>query len=143
MLSRDEDPRVRASAVDGLGRTRLESVAGRLVEALGDPDPDVRRAAVGAMGEIGCCYEWILSAFDDSDTWVRVAAIKGTRAFSEPGLVPRLMDLSADPAVPVALAALETLAAISDRDGFSALTVFADHPDPDVRNRAEELLERT
>jgi hypothetical protein len=53
------------------------------------------------------------------------------------------MRFSVDPAGPVAAAALETLAAIDDRDCPAALAPFADHPDPDVRSRAQEIMERT
>jgi len=50
---RHGDPVLRAIACRGLGAAHADRAASTLAKALGDPDPEVQLAAVGALGELG------------------------------------------------------------------------------------------
>ena len=53
MLSKDRDAAVRREAAIALARIRTEASAGALAAALGDPAPEVRRAAADGLRKIG------------------------------------------------------------------------------------------
>jgi len=76
--SHDPDVDVRKQVVDVLGGIGDESASGRLVEMLGDPDPNVRGAAadaLGAMGSVGAVPALLALAREDDEDLARLSAL--------------------------------------------------------------------
>lgn len=71
----------------------------RLVRELGDAEPDVRRAAAAALGEIGYpqAVPALAAAVGDSDASVRLAVVEALGRLGGPAVVPALMDALRDP----------------------------------------------
>ena len=76
--SHDRDVDVRKQVVDVLGGIGDESASGRLVEMLGDPDPNVRGAAADALGAIGSVEAvpaLLAAAREDEEDLARLSAL--------------------------------------------------------------------
>jgi HEAT repeat protein len=83
-----------------------------LQEALADPDPRIRRSALGSLTGLktdGRAYTLVVSALQDPDAWTRGSAVLHLRWFAEPAAVEQLIPLIYDPAETVRSALGETL----------------------------------
>jgi HEAT repeat protein len=96
-----KDEYVREAVEEALGKIGVPAVPA-LIEALKDDDEDVRRAAAGALGEIGDpqAVPALIEALKDDDEYVRRAAV---------GALGKIGDLQAVPAL---------LEALKDRDEY-------------------------
>lgn len=141
-LSCDADARVKASAIVSLGRFRDHDASARLAEAALDPDPDVRKAAVRSLGNLGCCQQEIQTALRDGDPWVRVAAIKALTDSGADDALSLLGPLLADAAVPVVLSAVGAVASIGGRDAWNLLDPLRTHCEQAVREEVARMLEQ-
>jgi HEAT repeat protein/ATP/ADP translocase len=95
-------PGARRLAVDLLGRLGGDGATEPLVRALGDPDPEVRVAAVRALGATGDRADSPISrsiagALVDSDPAVRAAAVRATSRIDGSALDAERDRLAADP----------------------------------------------
>lgn len=134
-----------ALALAAMGKPALEP----LVAALADANPDVRRNAAWAIGEIRGGHivnrqnavEPLIAALGDEEAWTRKAAafslgeIRNTQAV-EP-LIETLKDASAE----VRETAASSLGEIKDERATDALTVVANDADGRVRKEAKSALE--
>ncbi|MAH17799.1 MAG: hypothetical protein CL960_04855 [Euryarchaeota archaeon] len=79
-------------------RMETEKDVDGLIEALGDGGPDVRKAAAGALGEIGePAVESLIKALGDRDRNVRKAAVEILRVLGdERAVAPLIMALGDD-----------------------------------------------
>ena len=140
-LSGEGDAAVRVSALTSLGRIQGKRALRRLVEALKDREPEARKAAVRAMGGMNCCYEEIQSALNDSNIWVRVAAIKALGDSGRPDFLDALSSLLKDKDAPIVLAAIDAVASLAGAQAPALLGMLKDHADEAVKERVTRLLE--
>lgn len=77
LLVKDENARVRQTAVSSIGKLHLAMSSGTLLMALVDEDPDVRIAAAETLGEVGdsSVVTALTHALNDEDAWVQCAAL--------------------------------------------------------------------
>ncbi len=66
-----------------------EKAITRLLEVLHYDEPEVRKVAVQALADLNCCFDAILKALDDGNTWVRVYTTRAVGRSSDPR-APRL-----------------------------------------------------
>jgi HEAT repeat protein len=112
-LLKSEDPEARALAVDGIGRKAREHARGDLVPMLDDPDPRVRREAVGAVARFaeGEDLERLAAmAKSDRDGSVRARALRALAARHAGGHVELAAHAAADPFLGARFAAVDLLA---------------------------------
>jgi|Deesub1362A_J573_1020465.scaffolds.fasta_scaffold00398_32 HEAT repeat protein len=140
-LSRDKDLGVRVTALSGLGRVHGEKVYQRLKEAVKEKEPEVRRAAVMAMGELNCCHEEIKALLGDDDTWVRLYAVKALGNCYTQDMIKTLVPMLEDRDVPVVLSAIEAIARLGGKEAYSILSSLRNHDDPAVREKVYQVVE--
>ena len=140
-LSRDEDTPVKLSAIASLGELSDKKAADRVVEAIHDDDPEVRRTAVIALGSMELGQEKLKSLLEDKDMWVRVHAVRSLGNSLRQDMVEALAPMLSDNDIPVVLAAVESMALIGGKDAFASLSAIANHKDDAVRKAASEVLE--
>jgi HEAT repeat protein len=125
-LLRSGDPEARAMAVDGIGRKAREHARADLVPMLADPDPRVRRAAIGAVAgfaEGEDLDRLATMAASDRDGSVRSRALRALATRSPGGRIELARRAAKDEFLGARLAAVELLA----RDGSGpALAVLAE-----------------
>jgi len=103
-----EDPEVRSQAIEGLSGQAGQGILTRLLEALGDPDVNVRVAAVEALERVGDksiaphvvgVLEHAREDFAERDTYfmLEAAAGKALRVLATETIVPRLAALAQTP----------------------------------------------
>lgn len=114
-LMKHDDPRTREAAAAVAGRLRLKSAADALIEAINDPDPRVKMAAMRAIGQVG-----------------DVRAVQGLN--DQLGYYKR---------GDVATAAFEGLAGIGHRSNVPAFETALRDKDDDVRRLAAEGIGRS
>jgi HEAT repeat protein len=119
-----EDAEARAIAVDGIGRKAREHARADLLPMLGDPDPRVRREAVGAVARFaeGDDLERLVAmARSDKDGSVRARALRGIAARHASGHVELARQAAADPFLGARYAAVDLLARDGSREALAAL----------------------
>ena len=86
-----QDARFRKQLVEALGAVGTPAVP-LLIQALGDWDEDVCRAAAEALGAIGDpqAIPALIQALGDDESWVRAAAARALGAIGDPQAVPAL-----------------------------------------------------
>jgi HEAT repeat protein len=137
----DRDFTVRVSAVAGLGRTRDARVCQTLTEAVRDPEAEVRKVAIKAMGELGCCHDVIKSALHDPDMWVRMCAVNALGSSMGQDTLKVLIPMLDDRDIPVVLSAIGAVSRIGGSEVVSILDALTGHPDEGVRKKAHTELE--
>lgn len=140
-LSHDEEQGVRISAITGLGRFGDTRAVERLYEALGDSAPEIRRAAVMALGAGERSLDRIRGMLCDSDMWVRTYAVKAVGDTMDPAAVEILAPMLGDAEVPVVLAAIEALARIGGDEAMRAISEHGLHAQGQVLEAIERALE--
>jgi len=120
----------------------------RLLAALSDPSPEVRRAALRSIGETGertLEREALKRVAEDPDMAVRVEALRAVRRWSRQGHLYFLEEALKAPAVQVRVEALRNLAQIAYREIAPVLVerirqMAGGGGDPFVRGEALEVL---
>lgn len=140
-LSRDREQAIRLAALSGLSRVQDERARRRLSEALVDQDPEIRKAAVLALGALHCSANDVKQALVDGDMWVRLYAVKALGDSQDPAAATALFPLLSDKDVPVVLSAIDALVQLGSADP-AMLGALRDHSDEAVRQRAASALER-
>jgi HEAT repeat protein len=143
LLSADPEPAVRRECAEVLGRSDPAPVAA-VIQACDDPAPEVREAAVNALGEIRSpeALPRLLSAAadEDEDRLVRESAVAALGAIGDPGAVPLLLDLIAHGPPQIRRRCVPALT-VFDGDGVeAALRQAARDRNPMVREAAEMVV---
>lgn len=135
-MMRSEDPEARRLAVDGLGRKMAKYAQAELAAAAGDPEPSVRRTALGHLADLrdADLAPLFLERLRDRDDGVRAEAVS---AFAQLAKAKRALEAASsalplatkDRALSVRLAAVRLAASLDDRP---ALTAFLADPDVSV-----------
>jgi len=96
---RSEDPLVRQSAAEALGRLGLRQAVPRFVTLLTDESPWVRRAAARALGHIGdrSTVGLLTQRLSDGSPWVRSSATYALGAMRVQEAAPALIIMLEDP----------------------------------------------
>ncbi|MGC4890895.1 HEAT repeat domain-containing protein [Micromonospora sp. DT227] len=137
----DGDPYLRRAALETLGHMFEAPDLEPLRAAAADPDPEIRRTALGALPAVHLdprAYALVVTALRDPDAWVRDQAVLLLAWSAPPAVVDHLVELTADPAWPVRTVLGEAIgrrAAHSDRVpvAAAALGVLLDDPESSVR----------
>ncbi len=142
MALKDSSAQVRCEALRGLNGGNSQRLFSGLTLALTDEVADVRRLAAEALGVFPADQANLVLAHagEDSDPWVRMAAISAFRE-GEPQQLQAVIDRGlADPVGLVVIAALE--AALGLLPGSAAVKFLAalDHQDEEVVRTATRLL---
>lgn len=139
-LSREREVNIRTAALSNLGRVQDERGRERLSEALGDPDPAVRKAAVIALGSLNPGPEAFKKALGDSDLWVRLAAVRALGDSMHPDAAKAIIPLLYDKEAPVVLSAIDALVQLGDSNAVT-LSALQNHTDEQVRERVARIME--
>jgi HEAT repeat protein len=123
----DRDWIVRKYAVSGLGRFDAPEVQPRLLEALGDDRPEVRRAAARALARRDTAMATWLDAARDTDWHVRGAAIDGLSRHRDPAAEEALVAALADAVWLNRYQAMRALESRRSPRGLAALLAALDH----------------
>ncbi|HEX7276478.1 MAG TPA: HEAT repeat domain-containing protein, partial [Acidimicrobiales bacterium] len=136
------DATVRAAVVRLLREHRLGSVEG-FARAGDDPDPAVRRLAVGGLVSLDA-VEPAAGLRSDADPLVRMAVAKGLAAIGDPSAGWALEELSSDADLRVRAAAFESLSVLGCAPRFvpDAVAALGD-PAWEVRKAAVQALGAT
>jgi hypothetical protein len=116
----------------------------RLVDALGDPDPLTRSAAVSMLGVArdGAVRKAVLvTGFHDPHPMVRRAAVDEAAGLDDPEYRPLFEEAVDDPDRWVRRRAVEALRSLGAAASLESLMLAAVDDDPDVRAAAEGALE--
>jgi len=140
-LSREEDVRIRASALLGLGKVRNEDSYNRLKEAIYDEEPEIRRATVQAMGELNCCHNEITSALKDQDMQVRLYAVHAFGRSSQKDTIHILIPMLSDKEIPVVLSAIDAISQFGGEKSLGALHTLLNHAEGVVREKAQQAID--
>ncbi len=141
-LSEDEDLAVRIAAIGGMGHIGSAEAIDRIISFLGQEDPEIRKAAVVALGDAKSCSDELVSAMADPDPWVRFYAVKSVAAACDPeASIGRISAMLNDAYVPVIMAAIDAIRDIGGREAYEALVVHEEHENPDVREKIREALD--
>ncbi len=140
-LSDDPNKKVKIAAIYGLGRIATDESTARLIGFLTDRDPDIRKAAVVALGETHYCPPELFNALQDDDPWVRFYTIKAI-VFScdKEKAISMIGTMLHDEFIPVVMSAIDAITEIGGRGAYEALAVYEEHPNPDVREKIKEAL---
>lgn len=143
-LSSDEDPAVRAAAVEKLGAV-AEQACAFLDVTRDDSEPIVREATATAYGEVGVpgALPWLeQAASEDPDRAVREAAVAAMGAIGDPRAVEALLRLMADGPPQVRRRAVAAITVFDDPRIEPALQRAALDRNPGVREAAEMVVGR-
>lgn len=135
----DSDSRRRAAqALSRLGRRAFEV----LVEALRDPEPDVRMVAVQALGrmEDGRAVEALMAVYPDQDRAVRTRIIEALDQYKDPRLFDLFLDALRDSNPQTRVAAVEALGELRDERAIGALSAGLTDENSYVRSYSLKAL---
>ncbi|MFO0752714.1 MAG: HEAT repeat domain-containing protein [Thermodesulfovibrionales bacterium] len=140
-LADDTEKKVRLSAIYGLGRAGSPKAIAKLVNFLGDGDPDIRKTAVVGLGDARFCAAELFDALHDGDPWVRFYAIKSIASSCDPERAVALIGtMFEDEFIPVVMSAIDSIREIGGREAYEALVAHEGHPNPDVQEKIREAL---
>lgn len=139
-LSQEQDVNIRMAALSNLNRVRDGRGQKRLTEALGDVDPEARKAAVIALGSMNPGPEAFKTALADPDMRVRLHAIRALGDSMNPDAAKAVIPLLHDKEAPVVLSAIDALVQLGNSEAitFSALR---NHASEEVRERVAQIME--
>jgi HEAT repeat protein len=140
-LADDQNKKVKIAAIYRLGRAATDDATVRLISFLGDKDPDIRKAAVVALGETRYCPPELFNALHDSDPWVRFYTIKAI-VFScdKEKALDMINSMINDEFIPVIMSAIDAIVEIGGKEAYEALAQYEGHQNPDVRDKIKEAM---
>lgn len=145
LLSSDPEPAVRRECAEILGRSGLHPVAD-LERACSDAAPEVREAAVNALGEIastGSVDLLIATATDqDEDKLVRESAVAALGAIGDPRSLSTLLELISIGPPQIRRRCVPALTVFDGPEVDAALRAAASDRNPMVRETAEMVVGR-
>ncbi|MEZ4402157.1 MAG: HEAT repeat domain-containing protein [Kofleriaceae bacterium] len=135
------DRALRRVAAESLGVIAEPTSLAFLVRALGDVEPEVRLAAVVALGKLGAAGDRsvvvpLLSRVADDKSEVRQAALEALRGIGDRRAVVAVVTAFTDPNLEVRKAAVVTAGRLGDPAAIPALTRLLDEPQVELRNLA-------
>ncbi|MFU8895769.1 MAG: HEAT repeat domain-containing protein [Gammaproteobacteria bacterium] len=138
---RRRDPWQRERAVELLGVLRLPHTTDLLIEALNDPELDVRMRAAAALGALGGTRsrDALLNALTDENRWSAIR-ISGLLANMGPGTAEALVAALPSMGRGARLAAIDVLARIGGPVTASAIMHLLADDDSDIRARSAAAL---
>jgi len=141
---KDSAAEVRRAAVRVFERHDITEHISTLLLTLTDEDAEVRRTVVDILAN--CDDESVLDglqlALQDEDLWVRSAAVRGLGRIAGERSRDLVEQALSDPVGLVSIAALETLASLSDISAVPQMISALDHHDEEVVTAAMNLLTR-
>ena len=144
ILRRPESSPSRAWAASVLGELRAERAFPLLVDALGDPDEEVRGKSATALGRLGdprAVPHLLQDLLADPAPFVRTRIANALGQFHDPAVIDRLVRALGDSAWWVRMRSVEALEQIGDA-AEGPLLLALDDPDPEIRFRSAAALER-
>ena len=141
---KDSAAEVRRAAIRVFERHDITEHISTLLLTLTDEDAEVRRTVVDILAN--CDDESVLDglqlALQDEDIWVRSAAVRGLGRIAGERSRDLIEQALSDPVGLVSIAALETLASLSDISAVPQMISALDHHDEEVVTAAMNLLTR-
>ncbi|WP_353683462.1 HEAT repeat domain-containing protein [Thermodesulfovibrio sp. 3907-1M] len=143
MLSKCEDREVQKAAIYGLGRVATEEAIAKILEFIRSDDKELKKAAILALGEASFCSDVLFQCLEDEDPWIRYYAVKSISKACDPEiLMEKLIPCLDDPFPPVVIAAVEALGEIGGAQVYDILASKREHPDREVKEKIEEVLQK-
>lgn len=139
---------VRRLAVEALGALASPTARTPLVFALSDEEPDVRAAAIAALGRLrdaagaAVALDELFALLDDPDAESVAAALVALGSTGDSRVVARLRPMVRAPRARVAVAAVEALATAPDPRRLEAIIDALGHEDVEVVKAALAALAR-
>lgn len=143
-MLRDEDPRVRAAAAQGVARCGV-ATTGELSAALQrETDPTVERALVRALGNEGGdeAVVGLGAVLREGDPALRFEAVRALGCTGSAAAFPLLMEALSDPDPGIRTIALSALGELGDPRAEQPLARHIDDPDRDRRRIAAAAIGR-
>ncbi|MDA0710283.1 MAG: MFS transporter [bacterium] len=122
----------RAHALRQMGRSRSPMALDKLILALSDPNPEVRRRAAQGLGEAGArqAITPLLDEVKDEESDIRSEAIEALGKIGDPGIIDHLIDALNDPDTRVQISAIRALSEMGNDEATELLFwKFADRFD--------------
>jgi hypothetical protein len=138
------DTALKRRLVEAFGAAGAPAVPA-LIQALGDSDWDVRRAAAEALGDLGDpqAIPALIKALGDSDWVVRRASAEALGKLGDPQAIPALIKALGDSDWVVRRASAEALGAIGDPQAIPALIqALGDWRSENVRRAARQAIQQ-
>lgn len=138
-----EDKEVRKTALYALGRIATEQAISKITEFIKSDDKELKKVAILALGEAHFCSDELLKCLEDEDPWIRYYAIKSiSKACDSELLLEKLIPLLDDPFPPVVIAAIDVLSEIATPEVYDIFVSKKNHPDKEIREKIEEVLQK-
>ena len=148
-IATDEDPSLRALALDALGGLQIGDGLSLALAALADPDARVRAAATSLTGQLGGgrVAQQLRARAMDPDPEVRAAAARalghlGDDPHLRPSVLPALVDLLSDADPKVRHQASSAIVRVGDRGITPVLVQALPEATPDTRESIAITLSR-
>ncbi|GAB6183161.1 HEAT repeat domain-containing protein [Thermodesulfovibrio hydrogeniphilus] len=143
MLINCEDMEVKKAAIYGLGRVGTDEAIYKIIEFISSDNKELKKAAIAALGEARFCSDILFQCLQDEDPWVRYYAVKALNLSCDAELIlEKLTPLLDDPFPPVVIAVVEALGEIGGAEVYEILSAKREHPNEEVREKIEEVLNR-
>ncbi|MCX7724509.1 MAG: HEAT repeat domain-containing protein [Thermodesulfovibrio sp.] len=143
MLLECEDKEVKKAALYALGKLATEQAISKIIEFIKSEDKDLKKVAIIALGEANFCSEELFQCINDEDPWIRYYTVKSIYKACAPEIViEKLIPLLDDPFPPVVIATVEALSQIATPQVYDILASKMQHPDKEVREKIEEVLQK-
>jgi HEAT repeat protein len=143
-LLKDADPFIRSKAALLLRKVKLESkaIVEALMERLGDETPEVKKAAVLALGELGVAEvaPYLINILRQPDATLRLAALSALSKVKDKRAVEAVVNCLKNGAKKEKVAALKALRSIGEEDLAPDLLVFLEDQNDEVFNEALKTL---
>ncbi|MCS7214545.1 MAG: HEAT repeat domain-containing protein [Thermodesulfovibrio sp.] len=142
-LLKCEDKEVQKAALYALGRLANEQAISKILEFIKSEDKELKKIAILALGEANFCSTELIQCVKDEDPWIRYYAIKSIYKACDPDVVfEKIAPLLDDPFPPVVIAALEALSELGGPEVYDILISKKNHPDKEIREKIEEVLQK-
>lgn len=143
MLLQCEDKEVKKAALYALGRIATEQAISKILEFIKSEDKELKKTAILALGEANFCSDELWECIKDEDPWIRYYALKSISKACDPEFVlEKIKPLLEDPFPPVVIAAVEALSEIANSKVYDILISKKNHPDKEVREKIQEVLQK-
>ncbi len=139
--AKNENTFIRRNGVFGLGNSFSESCRKAVNEALHDPHPSVRQAALGSLN-VANALPYLLSALKDSDHTVRSAAVLLLGKLNDRGVQASLLPLVKDNHPEVRRKVAEAYGSLGGAEALDPLKILSEDKDKSVRAEAIKALGR-
>ncbi len=143
MLINCDDIEVKKAAIYGFGRVGTDEAIYKIIEFLSSDNKELKKAAIAALGEARFCSDLLFQCLKDEDPWIRYYAVKALNLSCDVELIlEKLTPLLNDPFPPVVIAVIEALGEIGGAEVYEMLSAMREHPNEEVREKIEEVLNR-